>query len=237
MSRQQITSLDITNGTVASVDLATNLSLAGTVTTDPWILNKPQSTISQMWSGTGNLGLINAAAGGLHFGSNVYMDATGAWMRMDIAQPASLMVVYPNRIVAYWVGAGANPIAWTKADMRLWNQDTDTAWTSATLLNAFTHYSAPFGPAGYRKMPDGTVVVRGLVSGGAASSTPVFTLPVGYRPATGRQYLFMVHNANGPIRIDVNDGGSVICGPMAIVGATYSTGWTSLDGIRFLAET
>lgn len=228
MSRQQITTLDITNGTVASADLAAGLTIENFTFSQPGgagMIKASQATT------------IFAAAQANHIGANAYIDSTGAWVRYDIAQPATLFIVRSaGAIETYYAAAGANPISWTRAGQRISNaSDADTAWTSATLLNAFAHYGSPFGPAGYRKMADGTVVVRGLISGGSANAI-AFTLPAGYRPATGRQYLFMVHNANGPVRIDVNDAGNILFGGMSIVGATYSTGWTSLDGIRFLAE-
>ena len=47
--------------------------------------------------------------------------------------------------------------------------------------NSWANTGSGFQPLQFRKYPDGTVRVRGVISTGATSTT-VFTLPVGYRP-------------------------------------------------------
>jgi hypothetical protein len=149
-----------------------------------------------------------------------------------------LVVFLQGSVLYYYAAAGANPISWTKAGVRLCADDVDTSWQTPTFQNSFTSYSSPYACA-YRKMPDGTVVVRGLVTVPAASGT-IFTLPVGYRPANTihGQYLFTCQTSFGIWRVDVLSTGAVT--PMGLVsgstGAWSTSGWMSLDGIRFLAE-
>jgi hypothetical protein len=48
--------------------------------------------------------------------------------------------------------------------------------------NSWVNYGGAYAPAAFRKMPDGTVRLRGTVKSGTNASA-IFTLPVGYRPA------------------------------------------------------
>lgn len=63
-----------------------------------------------------------------------------------------------------------------------WTPDT---WVNATLLNGWNVTGVgAFDPPGYKKMPDGTVRLRGVtVAGTKADGTVMFTLPAGFRPA------------------------------------------------------
>jgi hypothetical protein len=66
------------------------------------------------------------------------------------------------------------------ADLERAAQRGVTAWTQLPLVNSWANYSAPYGPALYRKVGD-EVQLRGLSQGGAAG-TALCTMPVGYRP-------------------------------------------------------
>jgi hypothetical protein len=50
--------------------------------------------------------------------------------------------------------------------------------------NGWTNYLNAYAVAAFRKMPDGTVRLRGTVKSGSIATT-IFTLPAGYRPANG----------------------------------------------------
>jgi len=106
------------------------------------------------------------------------------------------------------------------------------SWVTLSLASPWASYGSPWGPGAYRKFPDGTVRLRGLVQGGAIG-TNISTLPAGYRP--GQYYLFVVANATGAVRIDVYTDGSVTLSN-EVKGGTYSTSWTSLNEVSFLAE-
>lgn len=85
-------------------------------------------------------------------------------------------------------------------------------WTTATLINGWTHYAAPFGPFQYMKDAAGTVFLKGLVSPPAAFGvrSPLI-LPAGCRP--GNQLIFAAFGAtaSGLERLDIGTDGSIIC--------------------------
>ncbi len=107
--------------------------------------------------------------------------------------------------------------------------DTVNTWTSVTFQNSWANFNLGHATAAYRKLPDGTVEVKGLVS---KSTTPapgevIFTLPVGFRPLELRIFSTLSIDALG--RADVESNGNV----KMSVG---SGGWFSLQTIRFVAE-
>lgn len=103
----------------------------------------------------------------------------------------------------------------------------DTSWKPLAYTNGWTDYSAPFGPCGYRKLSNGMVTFKGIIQGGTA--TPMFTLPVGYRP--GYQVLLTAATSvtGGTCRLDVQTDG-------VVYHTGGSSGWLSLNNITFLAE-
>ena len=118
-----------------------------------------------------------------------------------------------NRLNGVWT-------AWTQSI-----SPPDT-WHPFAYQNGWVDYSAPYSPAGYRKLSSGLVVLRGLTMSGTAAG--IATLPAGYRP--GIQLLFSVQtNPNVACRIDVTTAG-------AIQHTGGSNVWLSLAGITFLAE-
>ncbi len=58
---------------------------------------------------------------------------------------------------------------------------TSPAGTAVTFANSWANFGAPYAAAKYKKYLDGTVQLRGVVKGGAAS-TIACTLPAGFRP-------------------------------------------------------
>lgn len=57
------------------------------------------------------------------------------------------------------------------------------AWTPVTFQNSWTNYGSGYDTAAYMKDSLGFVHIKGFIkSGTTSSSTPIFTLPVGYRP-------------------------------------------------------
>jgi hypothetical protein len=78
---------------------------------------------------------------------------------------------------------------------------------------------------------DGVVHVRGQVAGGTVSpiETPVFTLPVGYRPSGDRYFFALTTNGNNTITpgwVAVNPNGGVFVG----VGDNH---FVALDNVTF----
>ena len=110
------------------------------------------------------------------------------------------------------------------------NSDMDTGWIVPTLLNGWvTHTSAVEEFTGARKMPDGKVVMGGLVTSGNTSTTNTMCfLPDGYRPA--KTMIFAVAVAGGVRLINVNPDGAVV---FRNEGNGSPHIWLSLSGISF----
>lgn len=82
----------------------------------------------------------------------------------------------------------------------------DTGWITATLTNSWVTFGAPTQVPRYRKM-NGIVYVEGSIKLGVMAS-PVFTLPVGFRP---NATLWFAGGAGAASpRIDVNADGTVL---------------------------
>lgn len=98
-------------------------------------------------------------------------------------------------------------------------------WTSASFLNSWVDFGAPYSPTGYFKDPFGIVRIRGVIKSGTAPN-PAFILPTAYRPAN--QHIFPVIT-NGTLgRVDIYTTGEVY-----LVSA--SNVYVSLDNISFRA--
>lgn len=68
----------------------------------------------------------------------------------------------------------------------------DTGWIAPTLLNGWVNYGGQWETAAYRRR-DGMVYLRGLITGGTAST--FFNLPVGFRPGGNTHSPTMGHNS------------------------------------------
>jgi hypothetical protein len=101
-------------------------------------------------------------------------------------------------------------------------------------VNAWHNAGGNWNSAGYRKMPDGTVMLRGgnILNGTSrADGTIIATLPVGYRPSA--DLILMGGNASAAgfspsVRIFWNTGDIQIFGMAASTSGAHS--W---DGIKF----
>lgn len=102
----------------------------------------------------------------------------------------------------------------------------DTAWIPFPYVNGWVDYGAPYGPCGYRKNPNGIVMLKGLVASGTA--TTIFTLPAGYRPVN-TLLLNVQTSPNVACRLDLSAAG-------VLTHTGGNNGWISLGGIMFLAE-
>ncbi len=96
----------------------------------------------------------------------------------------------------------SSPLAFT-SDGEL----TPEAWTNvSSFSNSWVNYGGSFEVARYRKMPDGTVHIQGLVKSGTVGAT-IFTLPTGYRP--DKLLIFPAHTNSGHGRMDISSTGEV----------------------------
>lgn len=100
-------------------------------------------------------------------------------------------------------------------------------WISPTLTATWVNYGLGYAPAGYYRDANGIVHLRGMVKDGAAPTTVLFQLPVGYRP----EYIVWmgVIAASSPTNIQVGTDGWVA----HTFGVTRT--FVSLEGILFRA--
>lgn len=85
------------------------------------------------------------------------------------------------------------------------------------------NYGSGHTVGSFRKEDNGIIRLKGMVTGTPAGT--IFTLPVGYRPAT--RLLFAIFQNDGAGRIDIFNTGVV---------SGFVTGWISLDNINFVIE-
>jgi hypothetical protein len=105
-----------------------------------------------------------------------------------------------------------------------------TGWTSMTMQNSWVWYSSAgiFATPAYTKAADGIVSLKGLITGGTATSETVLTtLPAGYRPSN--RLIFEVANNGAVGRVDVLQTGQV----RIITGGNT---WLDLSNIHFIGE-
>lgn len=94
------------------------------------------------------------------------------------------------------------------SSIRLGTGQTIGPWITPSLLNGWTVYGAPYGPANYAKIND-VVYIRGLVTPGTVTQgTPIFNLAAGYRPLRGLLIPVVQNDVFGQIRIGT--GGNVM---------------------------
>ena len=106
----------------------------------------------------------------------------------------------------------------------------DSGWTTISLQNSWTNYSAgTYGAAAYHKDALGWVTLRGMIAHTTAGYTGAFVqLPVGYRPAYTQ--IFASWSVFSVVQITVNTDGTV--------APTYypsgaGSGAVSLNSVRF----
>lgn len=103
--------------------------------------------------------------------------------------------------------------------------------------NGWVNYDTTHPVAAFRKLPDGTVQVEGLVAGGTVSNgsttATIFTLPGGYRPrpagrsADGARHFGVVSNGAWGMCHVFPDG--------PVIASIGSNVWFDLSSIRFIA--
>lgn len=125
--------------------------------------------------------------------------------------------------IVHGPGTGTQPLSF---DESLFIADTVGSWTNPTLTNAWTTYAAGYDTPGYWKDPEGMVHLRGMAAAGTVAS-PIFTLPVGYRPAST---ILRVCSSNYAVgRLDIKADGTVTLQQGA-------NNWVNLSGVSFFPE-
>jgi uncharacterized protein YjbI with pentapeptide repeats len=144
------------------------------------------------------------------------------------AKNTSYAHIYTDR-PSFYFNAGATFVGalQVSGNLTVTGDIGDNDWVTVTYQNSWQEYGTPYPGARYRKNKLGVVHLTGLVKGGTVGAyTPIFTLPVGYRPAWRLMFVSISNNAIA--RIDVNTDGVVS------MAAGSNTGVT-LDGITFKA--
>jgi hypothetical protein len=103
-------------------------------------------------------------------------------------------------------------------------------WKGLSLAAGWGNYGTPYDGAGYRKEASGRVFLRGLVTrtdGLPPASSPIGTLPAGYRPA--QRTIFSSSGGKTSARVDIAPNGQVIW----VEGTLAEKDYTSLDAISF----
>jgi hypothetical protein len=104
--------------------------------------------------------------------------------------------------------------------------ETPPTWTPVPLGATWTHWAAPWGPCGYRKIGD-VVTLRGLAVS-TSTVTTIATLPVGFRPAVSYIGPTIGQDAFSEIRVNLDGTIVVAYGP-----AITNTSWVSLNNVFF----
>lgn len=106
---------------------------------------------------------------------------------------------------------------------------TDPAWTAFTYVNSWVDFAGAYATAGYRKLANGDVQLRGAVKSGTSGTATITTLPAGFRPTGTFQ---VVTSSNGRIvSLRITSAG-VVAG-FDSTTETVQTAELVLDGIRF----
>ena len=105
---------------------------------------------------------------------------------------------------------------------------TTGGWVAPTLTNSWADYGGSNRVCEYRKMPDGTIMVRGQVRSGTTNAA-IFTLPTGCRPTYAENFLCMAY-LTAPALVNVGTDGVV---KVIRYGTGGDNTYVSLAGIRF----
>ena len=136
-------------------------------------------------------------------------------LRLRLPSPALIL-----SCVALFAALGGGAYAATSSS------SSSITWKKATLGNGWKNIGGSYAPASYAKDSLGVVHLRGGVYGG--TSPFVFTLPKNLRPKHFLALLADTHASIGE-ELDITPSGTV----SAPNGD--NTGFTSLDGISFVA--
>lgn len=148
------------------------------------------------------------AEGSLPAGTGSY--TTAAWGTVNITYPESSTVV--------------NPIT-------LLDETPENAWAAMTLANGWANQDTTnYQAAGYQKIGN-RVYLRGYITGTAATSSTIATLPSGFRPTT-KVYRGLSSNtlSTTPVAITIRIAST---GALIISNSPYTFGFISLDGMSF----
>jgi len=153
-------------------------------------------------------------------GGTVVEAVDGTHVRVDIGGRA---------VTAYGSGAVGSAVRLVvgRGTCEVLGSPGGSAWTAPTLTNGWVDFLAGVAPTAYRKVGD-VVELRGAIKSGTLAST-AFTLPAGFRPASGIHIFYAVAQPGGA-RIDVGADGTVTVRSYMSSG---TNALVSLAGIRY----
>ena len=150
-----------------------------------------------------------------------------AWVALSGAEAG-----IPTSVDGKWLKAIGGAMVWSDIP-GLATPSTD--WILPTLGASWVNYAAPYGPARFRKLASGLVVMEGLISSGTVNGT-AFTLPVGYRPlpqvgGATRDRIFhcAMGGSTAAESVRINDLGAVR------PSVSQAQSWVDLSGCIFYA--
>lgn len=203
----------LADGSVTSAKLDTNLVVTGN-------LGAGVSSASSKLHLRGSGNLVTLETGASTGVQNAFLLQDGTTSKWQFGKDG-------DNSFFLWDMAGAKSLlrASSNGGIALYQE----SWIAPTLLNSFQQYAtAGYQPVGYYKDSSGRVFLRGLLERASASSTAIFQLPIGYRPAKTTIFVIM---ANGnAARLDISSGGNVSVN--TAVSATWYV-YFSLDGVSF----
>jgi hypothetical protein len=157
-------------------------------------------------------------------------------IRLQVGDPSTWLVgIWTQQGTWYHAfGDASNNVSWGFDGARL--KTPSEAWIAPTLQNSWVNYGSPFAVAGYMKDVTGRVHLKGLVKDGTISyPAPIFTLPVGFRPAAHLH--FAVSGSDAAESGDrFNNVVVLSTGEVAAAGPESTGAFVSLSNIHFLAE-
>ena len=201
----------------ADVDGALNVD--GAITTDDPITIQRASGVTNPYSASIELVTPDTTTG------------QGAWIRTRAPSGWSTML---GTVVGTWWHAfadGVGGVQWGWDGTRLRRAD-QAGWTALALANGWTNYGSGFGTASYRKTPDGTVWLTGLIANGSLNVT-AFTLPAGFRlwlpsdQTAGYQHF--------PVMTNGGVGIAAVYASGSVWLTSAGTGWWDLSTLHFQA--
>lgn len=103
-------------------------------------------------------------------------------------------------------------------------------WIAPTFQNSWVNYGS-WATGAYRIDAMGYVHLKGLLkSGTLGANTPMFTLPIGFRPKASEDLILTGLSNNAVARINIRGSTGFVC---CEVGNNI---WVSIDGLTFKAE-
>ncbi|WP_329047183.1 hypothetical protein [Streptomyces sp. NBC_01422] len=120
----------------------------------------------------------------------------------------------------------------------------DASWSTLSTGTGWSGFGGTFGSGRYRRMPDGSVVLRDLINRTASttltSGEVVGTLPAGYRPVTiAQQNVWVGGSTGGVLSVNINATGTITLtnlSPGAVSYLSTGNGYLSLNGLRYFLD-